>query len=76
MDPKELETPFNWIKNTELAVNFDESQELTIDICEEPVLSLMADVMSIYVRTMQKDFERAEEKIQETEDIWKSLDKE
>lgn len=76
MDTLKLECPFNWIENVELAEKFDESQELKISIWEEPVLSFMDDIMIVYVRTMQKNFEQAEEKLQEIDEIWKSLDKE
>lgn len=76
MNSKKLECPFNWIESSKLAKNFNESQELRIEICEEPVLSITTDITFVYARSMQNDFKTAEEKLLMIESIWNTLDKE
>lgn len=73
---QKFESPFEWINDTDLALKFDEKQEIKIGTEEQPVLSIVNDVMFVFFRYLKNNIDGAKKKLVEIEETWKKLNKE
>ena len=71
---KSLECLFTWQIDESLIRNFDETEELAIDVGEEPVLAFVQSVMLTFFRAKNGDYNAAKIKNVETNKIWNKMD--
>ncbi|XP_008203168.1 uncharacterized protein LOC103315534 isoform X2 [Nasonia vitripennis] len=72
---KSLECPFTWGIDEDLAREFDESQEIVVEVEEQPVLALVNSLSITYFLAVQKSHRDALNKLHESQEIFKQLDK-
>ena len=71
---KSLECPFTWQLDESLVRHFDETEDMAVDVGEEPALAFVKSIMLTFFRTKNGDYNAAKIKNGETNEIWNKMD--